>query len=210
MRSKLLLIALGSTVAACTTPYDEPDRGVHSVNIPVVTSADYTFDASAPTGALASGETERLNGWFQGLGVGYGDTIYVDGAYAPVAREQIAHVAANYGLAIQPGAPVTMGAVQPGAVRVVVSRRRAEVPGCPNWSVPAAPNWTERSMSNYGCSVNANLAAQVANPDDLLHGREGSAITDAQTGSKAVQFYRATPPSGAKGLQDISTKKEDK
>ena len=56
-----------------------PERGVASVNVPVVTSADYVFDAAAPGGALAPGEGDRLNGWFQGLGLGYGDTVYVDG-----------------------------------------------------------------------------------------------------------------------------------
>jgi len=63
-------------------------------------------------------------------------------------------------------------------------------------------------MSNYGCSMNANLAAMVANPEDLIHGREGTGIGDTATGAKAVQFYRTTPPTGTKGLQDISTQKK--
>jgi pilus assembly protein CpaD len=58
--------------------------------------------------------------------------------------------------------------------------------------------------------VNANLAIQVANPEDLLHGREGSTVVDAQTGTKAVQFYRSQAPTGTRGLQDISTKKDQK
>jgi pilus assembly protein CpaD len=139
MRSKLVLIALGTAaLAGCNLP-DKPDRGVAAVNVPVVTSTDYVFDAAAPAGALAPGESDRLNGWFQGLGLGYGDVVYVDGAYAPAAREQVVAVAGQYGMLVQPGAPVTAGAVQPGTVRVVVSRRRASVPGCPNWSVPAQP-----------------------------------------------------------------------
>src|SRR6185503_11984798 len=138
----LILIALASSLAACNTPdVDRPDTGVASVNVPVVTSADYVFDAAAPDGALAPGETERLNGWFQGLGLGYGDSIYVDGAYADAARGQVAAIAGQYGMIVLAGAPVTRGAVQPGMVRVVVSRRRAVVPGCPNWSAPSEPNF---------------------------------------------------------------------
>jgi pilus assembly protein CpaD len=213
MRSKLLpLLALSTALAGCQTAvgHDVPDRGVISVNVPVVTTADYIFDAAAPGGALAQGESERLNGWFQGLGLGYGDSIYVDGAYAPVAHEQVARIAGQYGLLVSDGAPVTQGAVQPGAVRVVVSRRRAEVPGCPNWGRPSEPDFANRSSSNYGCSINSNFAAQVANPEDLLHGREGSSAVDAMTGTKAVQLYRAAPPTGAKGLQEINTKKDQK
>ena len=208
MRSKIALIALAcSALAACNTP-NIPEQGVNPVNVPVVTTADYVFDAAAPGGALAPGEAERLNGWFQGLGLGYGDTVYVDGAYAPSAQQQVASIAGQYGLMVQPGAPVTTGAVQPGSVRVVVSRRRAEVPGCPNWSYPSNPNLENRTMSNFGCSVNSNLAAMVADPVDLIHGREGAAAVDAATAAKAVQYYRSAPPTGAKGLQDINTKKD--
>lgn len=210
MRSKLVLLALGTALGGCTAGMaDLPDRGLVAVNVPVVTSADYVFDAAAPDGSLAPGEAERLNAWFGTLGLGYGDSIYVDGGYAYGARQQVAQVAGNYGMMIQAGAPVTTGMVQPGAVRVVVSRRRAVVPNCPNWSVEAQPNYANRMLSNYGCSVNTNLAAQIANPEDLLRGREGTGVNDAATGSKAVQFYRTAPPTGAKGLQDINTTKKD-
>ena len=62
-------------------------------------------------------------------------------------------------------------------------------------------------MSNFGCGVNTNLAAMVANPEDLVHGREGNGVGDPMTGAKAVDVYRSTPPTGTKGLQDVSTKK---
>ncbi len=205
MRSKIILIALASSLAACNTP-DLPDKGVAAVNVPVVTTADYVFDAAAPDGALAPGETDRLNGWFQGLGLGYGDLIYVDGAYADAARGQVAAVAGQYGMVVSAGAPVTTGAVQPGAVRVIVSRRRANVPYCPNWSVPSQPNFDNRNMSNFGCGVNSNIAAMVADPEDLIHGRDGTATVDVDAAAKAVILYRSTPPSGSKGLQNVNTK----
>jgi pilus assembly protein CpaD len=106
------------------------------------------------------------------------------------------------------GAPVTRGAVQPGMVRVVVSRRRAVVPGCPNWSTPSEPNFKNSNTSNYGCSVNSNMAAMVANPEDLVHGREGVVTGDVVTAAKAIQLYRSTPPSGTKGLQSVNTEKK--
>ena len=102
---------------------------------------------------------------------------------------------------------MTSGMVQPGTVRVVVSRRRATVPNCPNWSLPSEPNFGNRNMPNFGCGVNSDLAMQVANPEDLVHGQEGSAIGDTRTGSKAVLYYRALPPSGAKGLEATTTSK---
>jgi pilus assembly protein CpaD len=65
-------------------------------------------------------------------------------------------------------------------------------------------------MSNFGCGVNSNLAMQVANPEDLIHGREGEGAIDPRTASKAVMLYRSKPPTGNGPLQSINTKKDDK
>jgi pilus assembly protein CpaD len=209
MRSKLgfLLIAAAS-VGGCSyhaQAGDLADRGVEAVNTPVVTRADYVFDAAAPGGSLAPAEKARLDAWFRGLQLGYGDNIYVDAPYADAARYEVAQVAGNYGMMLEPGAPVTAGAVAPGSVRVIVSRTKAEVPGCPNWNVPAQPNYNNRMMSNFGCAVNSNLAAMVANPEDLVHGRE-SGLGNNAAGTKAVILYRTTPPTGSGGLKEVSTK----
>jgi pilus assembly protein CpaD len=206
MRSKLILIALTTSLAACNTPGGSANRGVESVNVPVVTGSDYAFNAAAPNGALSPGDVERLNGWFRGLDLGYGDTVYVDGDYAPAARAQVAAMAGHYGILVSSGAPITAGVLPPGSIRVIVARRRAEVPNCPNWSRPAAPDFANRSLSNYGCAVNSNLAAMIADPEDLVHGREAGTTVDSRTATRAVDMYRAKPLTGAGGLQDVSTK----
>jgi pilus assembly protein CpaD len=91
-------------------------------------------------------------------------------------------------------------------VRVVVARTSATVPGCPNWSKAATPTFDNAQLSNFGCGVNSNLAAMVANPQDLVSGREGSGVGDTRTASKAVEQYRKAVPTGQSGLKDISTK----
>jgi pilus assembly protein CpaD len=210
MRCKLGFVLLATALAGCShVPQDEPSRGVSAVNVPVLTRSEFVFDAAAPDGSLSPTESARLDGWFSSLGVGYGDSIYVDGAYAGAARDDIAQVAGRYGLLLSNGAPITAGAVAPGTVRVIVSRARAEVPNCPNWSEKSQPNFANKSMSNFGCGVNSNLAAMVANPEDLIHGRDGGSVVDAMTSSKAVRSYRSATPTGTEGLKDISTKKKD-
>jgi pilus assembly protein CpaD len=205
MRNILTIALLASALAAPAAAQD-PARGLSAVNVPVVTRSDYAFDAAAPDGSLGPAEQARLDAWFAGLGLGYGDRIYVEGAYAEAARASVAAVAGQYGLLVSPGAPITAGAVAPGTVRVVVSRTRASVPGCPNWSVPAQPNWKNKSMSNFGCAVNGNLAAMVADPQDLVWGREGGPVGDAVTASRAIRSYRSLAPTGEKGLIDVNTK----
>jgi pilus assembly protein CpaD len=203
MRSKLLLVALCSSVAACNAP-SHPNAGVAAVNVPVVTTADYVMDASAPGGVLAPGESQKIDGWFQGLGLGYGDTVYVDGAATDGARRQVAAVAGRYGMLVSAGAPVTSGIVGPDMVRVVVSRRRATVPGCPNWHDISQPNYDNKMMPNFGCGVNSNIAMQIADPEDLIHGREGAPVLDTTSAVKAVQLYRSQQPTGQGGLKDIT------
>jgi pilus assembly protein CpaD len=206
MRSKFgLLLLTTAALAGCSYPrHDLPDRGVEATNVPVVTRADYVFDAAAPAGSLAPSEKARLDAWFRGLDLGYGDSIYVDAPTGEAARYDVAQVAGNYGMMVQPGVPVTAGAVPGGTVRVIVSRTRAEVPGCPNWSVPSQPNFNNRTMSNFGCGVNSNIAAMVANPEDLVHGREGTDVGNNQAATKAIMLYKSTPPTGQKGLQSIT------
>jgi len=207
MRSKFGLLMLATALAGCSyKPHvDLADRGVEAVNTPIVTRADYVFDAAAPGGALAPAEKARLDAWFRGLSLGYGDAVFVDAPYADSARYEVAQIAGTYGMMLQPGAPVTAGAVAPGSVRVIVSRTRAEVPGCPNWSQPSQPNYNNQMMPGFGCAVNSNLAMQIANPEDLVNGRD-SALSSTAAGTKAVILYRTAPPTGAKGLQEVSVK----
>ena len=196
MRKTLSLALLASALTACghvNTTVDDPRSGLLPVNVPVVERSDYAFDLATAGGGLSAEDTARLDGWFRGLGLGYGDTVYLDGAYAEAARPDIARVAGNYGLMVSPGAPVTAGRVPDGAVRVVVSRSRASVRGCPNWSAPSQPNYENHMHSNLGCAVNSNIVAMVANPSDLVHGRAGEPVSDAQTANKAIELYRNWP-----------------
>ena len=212
MRTAILILAGASVLTGCSAMQAQtkaqPDaaRGLESINVPVVTRQDYVFDAAAPQGYMTSESTARLDGWFQGLDLGYGDNIFVEGDDSSAARRDVARIAGRYGLMVSEGGPVLASAIAPGAIRIVVSRTKASVPDCPNWSAASQPNFSNKSMSNYGCGVNANLAAMVANPLDLIHGREGNGVTDAMTSNKAVESYRKKSPTGDGGLKDISTK----
>lgn len=199
----LIVVAAALTGACGYTTKDQPSRGVIPVNVPVVSRSDVSVDVAAPGGQLPSSEAARLDGWFRGMQLGYGDVIYVDGPMAGSVRDDVSRVAGQYGLLVAPaGAPVTAGAIADGAVRVVVSRTRASVPNCPNWSEPAQPNFQNRSMSTFGCAVNGNLAAMIANPEDLIHGREPSGVTDPVNAARAIEMYRAKTLSGSGALQD--------
>jgi pilus assembly protein CpaD len=211
---KLLpVLLIGTAVSACSNDIaegNEPafisNRSLYSENQPVVERTNYVFDVTTGAGGLSNPETIRLADWFDSLQLRYGDRIFVDdSASGSDARADVAKVAAAYGLLLSDGAPVTAGMVQPGSARVIVTRATASVPGCPNWRQAKLSGAAISTESNFGCATNSNLAAMIANPEDLVLGQEGVPSGDAATASKAIKTYRDAAPSGAGGIKAVST-----
>ncbi len=197
-----VMIALSLSVAACGT---KSNTGVESSHQPVVSRADYVLDVAVDSNSgLSAADRQRLSGWFESLQLRYGDRVAVelpgnfgDGA----ARASVAAIAGQYGLLLDETAPLTTGEVQSGAVRVVVSRMKATVPGCPNWKSAPLYDFHSKTGSNFGCAVNSNFAAMVADPTDLVSGSASNGGSNASTAGKAIKTYREAPPTGAAGLK---------
>lgn len=200
------LMISGLALTAC----GPVNRGVESINQPVVQRTDYVFDASKEGLSQGPGSPEatRLAGWLNAIGVGYGDRVSVDDP-SPYgdggSREVVAAVIGRLGLLLSDSTPVTAGGVAAGSVRVIVSRSTASVPNCPNWQRSSSPDPTNSTMSNYGCAVNSNLAAMVANPEDLIHGRADNGA-DPRTAVKAIAAYRAQTNRNAGQLPVTNTR----
>lgn len=184
------------------------NRGLETAHQPVVSRADYAIDVTASDRGLAPGEAQRLDGWFAALKLGYGDTITLDdpAPYGhPGSRDAVATVAAHYGMLLGSDVPVTPGDVPAGAVRIVVSRASARVDNCSDWDRPSQPELASSTSSNFGCAVNSNLAAMIANPQDLVRGQAGSGVGDAEVTSKAIGAWRSADPTGKQPLKQVST-----
>jgi pilus assembly protein CpaD len=205
--------ALALAAGACSTPpgahlTSANNPSLYSVHQPVVQRTDFVFDVATAPGGVPGAELARLNAWFSSIQLRYGDRIALDwpGGYDdPGVTDAISGVAARFGLLLSDtGAPVSAGEVRPGTVRVVASRATASVPGCPDWnSTDIAP--MNGTSSNYGCASNSNLAAMIADPNDLVVGRDGSTEGTGSTASRAIRVYREARPTGTQGLQQTTT-----
>ncbi|MGZ8998147.1 MAG: CpaD family pilus assembly lipoprotein, partial [Allosphingosinicella sp.] len=106
-RSIAALVALGVAVTAfpATAQRAGPiNRGLDSTNQPVVVRNDFTLDLASRGDGLSPVERGRLAGWFDSLGVGYGDRVSVDDPLAgDYTRRDIARIAAEYGLLLNYG-----------------------------------------------------------------------------------------------------------
>ena len=200
-----LLLSAGSAGAH---PSSTINRSVESVHQPIVERTDFLLDVGVGPHGLANGEADRLAGWFDGLGLGYGDTITIDdpmGWHGSGAEDGVSAVVARYGMLIARDAPpVTAGHPAPGTLRIVVSRATAHVDGCSDWR-HANSEYASSSASNYGCAAASNLAAMIANPEDLVVGQDGNRTADAMLSVKAIKSYRDAVTTGAGGLRADSS-----
>lgn len=203
--------ALGLVVGGCSTQPDQLEvrrnYSVYSLHQPMVQRTSFVFDVATQGDGVSEAEQGRLAAWFDSIGLRYGDTVAIDGGGDETAgaKRDVARVAASRGLLIaDAGAAVTEGAVPPGFVRVVASRSTASVESCPSWDDPGIES-PVRTGSNYGCAVNSNLAAMIANPEDLIQGRESSGNGAAQVAGRAARTYRESTPTGRQGLPAAQT-----
>ena len=74
----------------------------------------------------------------------------------------------------------------------VVTSDRAVVPNCPNWKTGGVDS-AAMTDSNYGCAINSNLAAMMADPMDLVHGKS-SDVVDTASNNRAIKAWREAEP----------------
>ncbi len=199
-------LSLGLVLSGCGAGTLADNQSLYSVNQPVVERTNYTLDVPSNSGGLAIGQQQRIADWFEAMDLRYGDRLTIDDPMASGAtREAVGQLAARYGILLSDGAPVTSGFVAPGNSRIVLTRSTASVPSCPNWSIKSETNYANGTRPNYGCGVNGNLAAMVANPEDLINGQRGTGETVVATSTKAIDAYRQQAPTGEGGLPQTAS-----
>jgi pilus assembly protein CpaD len=200
-----LVAALGIGLSGCAGI--PANRTMYSEHQPVVEKVNYTLDLTTGPGGLSYPEQERLAGWFQELGLRFGDRLSVqDPTQDPSTLSAIDALASRYGITADMGVPASAGFVEAGTARVVISRSKAYVPGCPDWSDQSDANPANALSRNFGCATNSNLAAMVADPNHLLKGDDSGSSSTITTATKAVNSYRNQAPTGAGGIRATSSR----
>jgi pilus assembly protein CpaD len=191
-----LALALALSLGGCGALTAKNNNMIESVHQPVVERTNFTLDLATDGGGLPLPEQRRLANWFDALELRYGDRIAIDDPLASGAtRSAVEAVASRFGILVSDGAPVTPGYVNAGTARIVVSRSLASVPNCPVWQ-NSEFSLKNNTSSNYGCAVNGNLAAMIADPEDLVKGSTSRSDTVVMSSNKAIDAYRAAAPTG--------------
>lgn len=203
-----LIAAATLPLAACGSDGNFGSRGLEAQHQPVVSYATFLYDIRAEDGTrLSPAEQTRLVGWLDSLNVGYGDNLAIStqgDALSPEMKQDIADVLGRRGMLIGlDGSPIA-GTPPAGSIRLILRRASASVPGCPDWRSRQESTLSEGTSSNFGCGVNSNLAAMVANPEDLVRGQTSDSDLVTATSDRAIKTYREKAPTGAGGLKSIS------
>ncbi|MGE4432119.1 MAG: CpaD family pilus assembly lipoprotein [Sphingobium sp.] len=200
------LLAAALPLAACGGE-SSYNTSVESVRQPVVSYATYVYDVRMDGVGLSAAEHSRLSGWLDSLDVGYGDSVAIatDGAVVPFdLQKDIAALVGHRGMMIGEDRSAQAGTPPPGSLRLILRRASASVPGCPDWSTRQESDMVGGTSSNFGCGVNSNLAAMVANPEDLVRGENSNSALRTDTSNRAIESYRKQTPTGEGGLKNIT------
>ena len=198
-KASLYITALLPCVALMALAGCKQNTGNPSLNIqyaPRINSEEIRYDMRFnDRNDLTALQVKTHEAFLRSLGLRYGDRILIDDPEPDGAKERRAVVAAllaRFGLIPENESVVTSGFIAPNAIRLVVRRAKASVNNCPSWSDSVSINRGMNMMNNTGCATASNLAAMVADPNDLTDGRSYKG-SEAQSIVKAVKAYHDTP-----------------
>lgn len=91
-----------------------------------------------------------------------------------------------------------------GAYRATFSRLIVTPPTCGDWSDGDAESADNKPSSHWGCAQASNLARMVADPHDLIAGRDDQAAYNTDADMLAIRAYRqhAIAPVSVAGTVD--------
>jgi pilus assembly protein CpaD len=186
-------LVIAAALSACQTPQSEWS----SVEAPRQMRIDYhrfTHAAtySAGQSELAPGEAGRLDAFLRSSEVTPNDPVYLEApARDGAAAARVSALARNLtrkGYAVST-LPSTRDAVPANSLLVVVERYIVTPPDCPNWTKSPSESHENALSSNFGCATLTNLGLMVADPRDLVIGREMGPEA-AEHAGLAIQRYR--------------------
>jgi pilus assembly protein CpaD len=206
---KILSIPMALSLAFIAHSADakkaKSNRSMDSQHQPVVSYVRYDFDVRIDNGSSVSAyERERLAGWLSSIEIGYGDHVSANIAtgYSPALADGVGSVLAGFGLLLEKDSAATLTPAPAGVIRVSVRRATAKVPGCPDWG--SKKEVISGLSSNFGCAINSNMAAMIANPEDLLRGKVTDSDLRVATSTRAIQSYQTQPLTGGGALKNLS------
>lgn len=212
MKSVLRVASIGAVLLAgsCAAPMND-GKGLMAdpaVNNPIMVEPQFTaikLSFSGSDAGLMPDDAEKLDAFVADyLSRGSG-SISVS---APQGRDSTATITYFGNRLFNMGvsrSKILVGTHDGSDARVEVGfiAYHAATKPCGNWSDNAADTASNRTSANLGCSVQANIAAQVADPRDLIEMRP-SDPADATRRAAVIDAYEKGKPTASEKTKDQS------
>ena len=225
----VMALAAGTALlAGCNKTLDEPGNHLTGSVIvnpnekhPILVSQQpATMSLSIPAGSrgLTSTQVAQVEGFlarYRASDAGNSKLLIVvpqGGANEPAAMRATAQL---NGLIKEAGFADNAVQVQPyGAgrgtsapIRFSYMRYVAQGPECGQWPDNLASGYRNLHYHNFGCAQQANLAAQIANPADLVTPRTMDASDPERRALVFDKYRQGKSPASEKGVDDVATSK---
>ncbi len=79
-------------------------------------------------------------------------------------------------------------------VEIVLERYLVTTPACPDWSRRSGLDYANQPHSNFGCATETNLGLMIAEPRDLLRGRDLSPADGVHQAESIVRYREGEQP----------------
>ncbi|WP_183700739.1 CpaD family pilus assembly lipoprotein [Rhizobium sp. BK049] len=195
-------------LSGCAGPHDQlttggiPDdyRARHPI---IVTEAEQTVDipVASTDRRLTIAQRDLIRGFAANYISRASGPVYVlspegspNSAAAYQLRNQVRAELAARGIAsskIINTSYAAAGAGDAAPIRLSFTGTTAVTTQCGQWPKDISNDFANQNYYNFGCASQNNLAAQIANPEDLVAPR-GMTPIDAQRRNNAIQEYRTT------------------
>ena len=193
-KSIVIALALASALGACTT--DDTWTQAQARHATKVTLSRELHTVAYTGGGLQPGQPEleritalaRADSNSQPVQI-----LYVPergASLAPRRASELQRVLQARGIAAAPPTVLDPGMAAPGSVMIAATHYVATPPNCPDWSKRSESNHDNLPPSNFGCATERNLGLMVADPADLVRGRDYSG-QDGSAAVNGIQRYRA-------------------
>ena len=198
IKHSLAIVSLALVAGCQSVPYIEDWSNVPEPKKPTVNQVQYSHAVSfAPASSdLMVEEGERLIAFLSNVQAVRKDKFYLvsGNPETPVAlsdarKMAVADYLSTFG--VETGFLSGDFAVKSptgDAVNLIIRRYVVTLPGCPDWS---GDRFTYNNVptSNWGCANASNLGLMVAEPGDLIHGRDGGPA-DGEYAATSIGNYR--------------------
>jgi pilus assembly protein CpaD len=208
-RAVLVLAAISVAYGCSMTKRDSVVVGAvpddYRTNHPIVIAErDHVLDLPVGTGdrAMTSFHRVAVDGYMADYDRQQGALVRIivpSGAINSAAASSVAHNIAQhmYKKGVPTGRVViapydATGSQGPAPIRIAYGKMTAATARCGRWPDDVLNTVDNRHYANFGCSYQNNLAAQVANPADLLGPRAPGDI-EAERRSTILNDYRDAP-----------------